>query len=54
MADAETADGITSEYSGGLPVEMNNPGEGAVVAGFPADATGLAVMQNIQAAGYRR
>jgi hypothetical protein len=26
--------------------------EGAIVAGFPNDATELAVMENIQAAGY--
>jgi hypothetical protein len=73
VADAETADGIISAYSGGLPVELNNRGgiilgvggdngnssygtfyEGAVVAGFPSDATELAVLRNVQAAGYGR
>jgi len=71
MADAATANVITTAYVGTLPKAMNNSGgillgvggdnannswgtfyEGAILAGFPSDVTELAVMENIQAAGY--
>jgi hypothetical protein len=73
MADASTADALTTAYQGSMPKRTWNAGgvilgvsadnsnaswgtfyEGAIVAGFPADDTELAVLQNVKAIGYGR